>query len=461
MPDPDQASITLQCPACEHEFPLSPKLLTSVRTEVTHELHEEFQKRASALAATQKKIAAADQALKEDQKAFSEKIAQGVAAATAERETSLTAQSKALQKAQAELSEQRDNFQTHLASQVKSQLAEKEKQLLLRAKQTATEEAAAQLTAAREALAAKDQQLRTAREKEIAFLKKEEQLREQQEKLTLEVQQQVSAKLTEARQTARKTAAEEFELRIAEKERTIKMMTSQLEDAKRKAEQGSQQNQGKVLEQNFQNLLTQTFPFDQIIPVRTGVNGADLAQHVRNQLGQSCGQILHETKRTKNWSPAWIAKLKQDLTNAGASLPVLITQALPPEIENFGQIDGVWVTNYSSALPLIAALRQQLLEVTLAKGQQIGAQEKQQLLYNYLTGNEFRNRIESVVSAFTSMRQDLESEKNAMKRIWNKRERQLALVIDNMTGMVGDVQALSGNALRNLEALDLDSIGEN
>ena len=165
-------------------------------------------------------------------------------------------------------------------------------------------------------------------------------------------------------------------------------------------------------------------------------------------------------KRTKNWSNEWPAKLKNDMREARANIAVIVTQALPADIERFGEKDGVWIADYASALPLAQALRATLHEVMIAKGHQEGAKEKQALLYDYLTGNDFRQRVQAVIEAFSAMREDLEKEKRALTRSWSKREKQLGLVLDNMSGMFGDVQALSGGAIDSIDALELDELEE-
>jgi hypothetical protein len=135
---------------------------------------------------------------------------------------------------------------------------------------------------------------------------------------------------------------------------------------------------------------------------------------------------------------------------------MIVSQVLPDGIEHFGQVDGVWVADYASVIPLAHALRGTLHEVMLAKGHQEGAKEKQVLLYEYLTGNDFRQRVCAVIEAFTSMKEDLDKEKRALNKYWSKRDKQLGLVMENMSGMFGDVQALSGGAIESIAPLELD-----
>lgn len=182
-----------------------------------------------------------------------------------------------------------------------------------------------------------------------------------------------------------------------------------------------------------------------------------MSQEVISRTGRPCGTIIYEMKRTKNWSNDWPAKLKRDMRDARADVAMLVTQALPAGVDHFGEVDGVWVADYASALPLAHALRAGLHEIMLVKGHQQGAKEKQALLYDYLTGNDFRQRVQAVIDAFTSMRGDLDKERRSMTRLWSKREKQLGAVIDNMSGMFGDVQGLSGGAVGAIAGLELDN----
>jgi hypothetical protein len=216
------------------------------------------------------------------------------------------------------------------------------------------------------------------------------------------------------------------------------------------------QVQGEVLEEDFEEKLRRAFPHDRITPVSVGARGADVAQEVISRTGQSCGVILFENKRTKAWQDAWIAKLLADVRAARAEIGVIVTETLPKDVACFGLKEGVWVTDFASAIPLAHALRTTLHEVMLAKGIREGAKEKMEMLYDYLTGNEFRQRVQFMVEAFRAMRTDLDKERAYFTKSMNKREKHINLVIETMSGMVGDVQALSGGAVQEIAALALE-----
>ena len=216
----------------------------------------------------------------------------------------------------------------------------------------------------------------------------------------------------------RAASDEENRLKIAEKEKVISDLMLKLDEAQRKAVQGSQQTQGEVLELDFEQQLRQTFPIDAINEIAKGVRGADVLQEVRSNLGRPCGLILYELKRTQNWSDGWVAKLKEDLRNAKAEIGVIVTEVLPKGVARFGQQEGVFVCDLASAIPLAHTLRRMVQELAIARGHQEGAQEKMQLLYAYLTGVEFRQRVSAVIEAFGMMRADLEKERRGLTRAW-------------------------------------------
>ena len=176
-----------------------------------------------------------------------------------------------------------------------------------------------------------------------------------------------------------------------------------------------------------------------------------------SKTAKPCGKILYETKRTKNWSDGWVSKLKEDMRKAGAAIGVIVTDTMPPDVESFCQRDTIWITDIKSAIPLAHVLRCILQEVAIAHGYRDGAKEKMELLYNYLTGTEFRQRASAIIEAFMSMRNDLEKERAAVTRTWSKREKQISGVIENMAGMIGDVQGISGNALQEIPVLELEA----
>ena len=301
----------------------------------------------------------------------------------------------------------------------------------------------------------RNEKLAEAQKSQADLLKKQRELDDAKRELDLTIEKRVQTALTDVREKAKREAEDNLKLKVSEKEEQISSMQRQIEELRRKAEQGSQQLQGEVMELELEDTLRSKFPFDVIEPVAKGEFGADVLQRVVSPAGLLCGTILWESKRTKNWTDGWLPKLREDQRSAKAEISVLISQALPKTIDTFGQIDGVWVSAPKYAMPLVIALRQTLIEVTNSKQSQEGQQTKMELVYDYLTGSRFRHRVEAIVEKFSDMQADLDREKKSMTRLWAKRESQIQGVIESTVGMYGDLQGIAGQALQEIEGLEV------
>ena len=244
-------------------------------------------------------------------------------------------------------------------------------------------------------------------------------------------------------------------MKDAEREKTINDLRRQIDTLKQRAEQGSVQVQGEVMEEALEQLLQSTFVTDLITPVAKGVRGADVLQLVRCSRGQDCGTILWEAKRTKAWSDGWIQKLKVDQRAIKADLSVLVSTVLPKDVRRIGDIDGVWVTDFASAVGIGMALREILIKVTSARSALSGKTSKMEVIYNYLTGSEFRQRVEAILEPFITMKDDLDMERRAMEKAWAKREKKIQRVVQSIAGMHGDLQGIVGTALPQIKFLEL------
>jgi hypothetical protein len=248
--------------------------------------------------------------------------------------------------------------------------------------------------------------------------------------------------------------SEKFHLKEKEYSQQIESLKKLLEDAQRKASQGSQQLQGEVQELDFEEGLKSAFPHDIIAPVEKGVRGADLSQTVKTPLGNVCGIILWESKRTKQWSDEWILKLKDDMRNSKANIPVIISTVLPKELSNFGLKDGVWVSKYEYALPLAELLRKGLIDVARERYLAQNRGTKAEDIYSYIISDEFKQQIESIVEVYTSMQKQITDEKKAFERIWKAREAQVSRILTSTARIVGSIQGTSGTTLP-IKGLDL------
>jgi hypothetical protein len=301
---------------------------------------------------------------------------------------------------------------------------------------------AQELTALREQLQDQGKALDDARRVELTLRKREQALEREKADLDVTIARTLADERTRLVADTESRAAEQHRLKDAERERQLAEMRRQIEDLKRKADQGSQQRQGEAGEGELDTILRAAFPMDEISGIGQGVRGADIHQIVVDARGAKAGAILWECKNAKLWSDAWIAKLKTDQRALSADLAVLVTAALPKGCTTFTLVDGVVVTSFACAATLGAVLRGQLLQIAQARRAALTKDEKLELLYRYLCGVEFRQRVEALVDSFTRMRADLDQEKRAAERAWAKRAKQLDAVTFNMAGMYGDLQGM-------------------
>ncbi|MFZ1803066.1 MAG: DUF2130 domain-containing protein [Nitrospira sp.] len=307
-------------------------------------------------------------------------------------------------------------------------------------------------------LTQRDIKLAEAQQAQADLIRQKRELDDAKRELELTVEKRVQDGLLATREQAKKEAEEGLKLKVMEKEQTIASMQTQIEELKRRAEQGSQQLQGEVQELELEAVLRTKFPRDTIDPVPKGEFGGDALQRVIGPLGQVCGTILWESKRTKNWSDGWLVKLRDDQRTAKADIAIIVSQTLPKDIESFDLVDGIWVTNAKSVFSLAVALRHSLIELASARQALDGQQTKTEMVYQYLTGPRFRHRVEAIVEAFSSMQEDLDREKRAITKQWAKREEQIERVMQATVGMYGDLQAIAGKSLQEIEGLELTAL---
>ena len=299
------------------------------------------------------------------------------------------------------------------------------------------------------------EKLAEAQSAQANIIKKERELDDARREIELTVEKGIKDKLIETRERAKREAEESLKLNIAEKDQTISSMQSKIEDLMKKADQGSQQLQGEVQELELEENLRREFSLDVIEPVPKGEFGGDVVQRVVSVSGQPCGMILWESKRTKNWSDGWLPKLREDQRAAKADIAVIVSQSLPKGLDTFQTIDGVCVTHPRLVLPVATLLRQSLIEVAQSRQAIQGQQAKTEMVYDYLTSPRFRQRIEAIVEAFSTMQTDLEREKKVITKQWAKRDEQINRVMKSTVGMYGDLQGIAGKSLQEIESLEM------
>jgi len=304
------------------------------------------------------------------------------------------------------------------------------------------------------------QQLEEEKRRNEEFSKQELELRKQKRELELakkDIEIEMSRKLDLEREKISREISESHHLKELESQKKMDDMMKQIEDLKRKAQQGSQQAQGEVLELDLEKSLRETFSIDSISPVGKGVHGADIVQTVCSRNGVECGVILWEVKQTKNWTDGWINKLKDDLRATKANIPVIVTTVLPKEVNGFGFYNKVWVVLPSLALQLANALRQSLINVAFERSIISGKGEKAELLFGYVTSHEFRQRVEALVEVFQDMQRQILKERVAFEKSWKQRETQLQRLFINTAGMYGEMQGLVGSTMPEIRGLEIEN----
>ena len=343
-------------------------------------------------------------------------------------------------------------------------MADERKAIETKARREALEVRDAEAKALAEQVQRQEQKLAAARETEVELRRRASELEAEQAEAELRQRRALDAERTTIREEACRQAEEAHRLKHADKDKVIADLKHTIEDLQQKASQGSQQLQGEVQELDLESMLTQAFPDDEIRPVKKGQRGADRLQVVSSPGGQFAGKIIWESKRTKHWSRGWLQKLRDDQRLAKADVAVLLTEKLPEGVTNFAHIEGVWVTDRLSAIPLAHALRMSLHEVAAARRAAQGQDEKMEVMYRYLCGHEFRQRVQAILESFMAMKEDLDAERRSMERQWAKREQHLARALGGTAGMYGDLQGIAGTTLPRLEALELlpaESAGSN
>jgi hypothetical protein len=288
---------------------------------------------------------------------------------------------------------------------------------------------------------------------EIEKLKREKD--ELRESIEADAQRKINEIISREKEKIQKNVQEKAELTIKEYKKQFEDQNKLIEEMKRKAEQGSMQMQGEIQELALEDLLRALFPFDIINEVPKGVKGADVIQTVVNGLQQVCGKIIYESKRTKAFSEGWIEKLKEDQRNQQSDLAVIITEVLPKDMERFGRKDGVWICTYQEAKGVTFVLREMILKTHSVRSSEENKSDKMELLYHYLTGVDFKQRVEAIVEGFSELKIDLDKEKRAMQKIWKTREKQIEKVITNTIDMYGAIKGIAGNAIQSVKALEL------
>jgi len=414
----EMAEQNIICPYCKKEIPLTQAITQKIEADIRKKLEDDFDKRNSELLTRENTLAAKEQAVTKSEQEVNKKIEEEVTRKLVLERDSITKE----------------------------------------AKKKAETEASLQIKALQEDLESKDKKLQETQQNELLLRKQKSDLEARERNVDLEVARKIDSERASIYSEASRKADEEYKLKDKDKDKKISDLVKQIEELKIKAEQGSQQAQGEVLEIELEQMLKSAFPYDIIEPVPKGIKGADVLQKVKNPMGQYCGTIIWESKRTKGWSDGWVDKLKDDQREVKADIAVLMSITLPKEINGFSQFKGIWVTSFPLAMALAVALRTNLIEVSSAKQSAVGKAEKMEAIYNYLAGKEFKQRVEAIVEAFATMHSDLAREKASMEKLWGRREQQIKKVMINTARMYGDMQGIIGASLPEIKSLELKAL---
>lgn len=410
----DQMSTHIKCPNCHADINVQDVLSADAEQKIKQQYQKQLEQSLTLVNTEKKK-------LEEDQKLFEEKR---------KKENELFQQ---------KLQQEKGRLEAELNQQLRKSIGadyDNEMRLL------------------RQNMLENEEKLKAAREKEYQFLKKEQELKNKEHELELTIQKKMMEERTLLSQQIRKEESDrtlvketEYQLKLRELEKQLEDQRRLAEEMKRKAEQGSMQLQGEAQELLLEELLKGHFPYDTVAEVGKGIRGADCMQIVRNHIGNECGKIIFESKRTKTFDNGWIDKLKADMRSQGADVAILVTQIFPKEMSCFGERDGVWICSFSEVVALTNAMRHTIMRIAETKKADENKGEKMQLLYSYLTGNEFRQQIEVIVEGFLSLKNNISKERVQMEKMWKEREKQLERVLMSTSGMYGSVKGIAGASI--------------
>ncbi|ADV51203.1 Protein of unknown function DUF2130 [Cellulophaga algicola DSM 14237] len=342
-------------------------------------------------------------------------------------------------------------FQERLENQLKADKKEIEAKL----KKKLTEEQSEQFDALQKELNEKSEQVKELNRSKAEIEKLKREKGELKEAAEAEAQKKLNEILIAEKEKIKKSEEDKNELRFKEMQKQLEDQKKLTEEMKRKQEQGSMQLQGEVQELAIEEWLAAQFPLDTIEEIKKGARGGDCIQIVNTRTEQHCGKIYYESKRTKDFQPSWIEKFKNDIRERGANIGVLVTEVMPSDMDRMGLREGIWICNYDEFKGLCKVLRESIIKVNLALSTQENKGDKMDMLYDYLTSNQFRMQIEAIVEGFTSMKTALDSEKRAMQRIWKEREKQIEKVTNNTIDMHAAIKGIAGNAIQSVKALEL------
>lgn len=373
----------------------------------------------------------------------------------AEEKKKFESEYEGLNKAKEEFEQKKKRENELFLEKVEKQLKEDTKAIEIKLKARIQEEQSEQFKALQTELNEKSEQVKELNRSKAEIEKLKREKSELKEAVEAEAQKKLNEILLTEKEKIKKSEEERNELRFKELQKQLEDQKKLTEEMKRKQEQGSMQLQGEVQELAIEEWLANNFPLDTIEEIKKGVRGGDCIQIVNTRTHQNCGSIYYESKRTKDFQPSWIEKFKNDIRDQGSNIGVLVTDAMPSDMDRLGMKDGVWICSYDEFKGLCFVLRESIIQISNAIVIQENKGDKMSMLYDFLTSNEFRLQIEAIVEGFTQMQTDLESEKRSIMGHWKKREKQIQKVLLNTNYMYNSIKGIAGNAIQTIPALEL------
>lgn len=362
----------------------------------------------------------------------------------------------ALDQGRKALEEQLKTLEEKIQAGVRKQVQCEKQKLEVEIRKTVADENADARKAMEEELTRKSEQVKELNRVKTDFARLTREKDELREAIEADAQRKISETVNEERAKIQKTVEDRVQLKLSEKDNVIDQLNKQLKDAQRKAEQGSMQLQGEVQELAIEEWLRVTFPLDSVNEVKKGVRGADCLHVVNTRTRQNCGSIYYESKRTKCFQPSWIEKFKEDMRPSGATIGVIVTDAMPRGMERMGLMEGVWICSFEEFKGLCSVLRESIVHISNSTAAQENKGDKMNMLYGFLTSNEFKMQIEAIVEGFTQMQTELNSEKRAMESSWKKREKQIEKVLLNTNHLYSSIRGIAGNAIPAVARLEFE-----
>lgn len=377
-------------------------------------------------------------------------------------------QQKALEEQRKEFEKKKENENKLFAERMEKEKLKMETELQEKLRKSISNDYENQLKILQQSNHDSEEKLKMARQKELDFLKKVQDLKNKEEEMEIDLQKKLAAERSLLTELIRKQEKEkneiketEYSLKLRELEKQLADQKKLADEMKRKVDQGSMQLQGEVQETALEEILRHAFPFDVISEVGKGIRGADCIQLVRNNFGQECGKIIYESKRTENFGGDWIEKFKKDMRSTGADIAVLVTKAMPKELECFGLKDGIWICTFSEVKALANVLRDGIIRVYNSSKKHENKGDKMHLLYDYLTSNEFSEQWKAIREGFVAMKMSIVNERNAMEKLWKAREKQLEKVLLNAAHVKGSIEGIAGQDSIHLDVFEELDLLEN